>query len=115
MFCLICFDFLEKLSDIFCFISDCSNFRMEFLRSYVKLIGYIWVEEVICVKVNFRNVFLLRIFFFVLDEVRLKIEKLFDIVYMIVKFEFFFIIFLSLCVLEKKKKIWSLFRKYVLN
>lgn len=104
MFCSTCLDFPEKSSDTSCFISDCSNFRMESLRSNAKSTGHIRAEEAIRVKANPRNAPLPRALLLVSDEVRLKIEKLFDIAYMIAKLELPFTTFPSLCALEKKQK-----------
>ena len=82
MFCSTCLDFPEKSSDASSFISGCSNyFRMESLRSHAKSTGHIRVEEAIRVKANPRNTPLPRALLLVSDEVRLKIEKLFDIAY----------------------------------
>lgn len=38
-------------------------------------------------------------------------EKFFDVVYMVVKFEFLFIVYFSLCFFEKK--IWGVVREYL--
>ena len=66
---------------------------MTSLRSHAKSIGR--------VKANPRNAPLPRALLLVSDEVRLKIEKLFDIAYMIAKLELPFTFFPSLSVLEK--------------
>lgn len=89
---------------------------MESLRSHAKSTGHIRAEEAIRVKANPRNAPLPRTLLLVSDEVRLKIEKPFDIAYMIAKLELPFTTFPSLCALEKKtKKTRSLFRKHVPN
>lgn len=88
---------------------------MESLRSNAKSTGHIRAEEAIRVKANPRNAPLPRALLLVSDEVRLKIEKLFDIAYMIAKLELPFTTFPSLCALEKNKKTRSLFRKHVPN
>ena len=85
MFCSTCLDFPEKSSDASSFTSSCSNFRMESLRSHAKSTRHIRAEEAISVKANPRNAPLPRALLLVSDEVRLKIEKLFDIAYMITK------------------------------
>ena len=87
MFCSTCLDFPEKSSDASSFTSSCSNFRMESLRSHAKSTRHIRAEEAISVKANPRNAPLPRALLLVSDEVRLKIEKLFDIAYMITKLE----------------------------
>ena len=53
----------------------------------MKSTGHIQAEEIIRVKANPRNAPLPRALLLVSDEVRLKIEKLFDIGYMITKLE----------------------------
>ena len=75
---------------------------MESLRSHAKSTGHIQAEEAIGVKANPRNAPLPRALLLVSDEVRLKIEKLFDIAYMIAKLEPPFTTFPSLSALEKK-------------
>ena len=102
MFCSTCLDFPEKSSDAPSFTSGCSNFRMESLRSHAKSTGHIRAEQAIRVKANPRNAPLPRALLLVSDEVRPKIEKLFDIAYMIAKIELPFTTFPSPCALEKK-------------
>lgn len=102
MFCSTCLDFPEKSSDTSSFVSGCSNFRMESLRSHVKSTGHIRAEEAIRVKANARNTPLPGALLLVSEEVRLKVEKLFDIAYMIARLELPFTTFPRLCALEKK-------------
>ena len=101
MFCTTCLDFPEKSSDASSFKSGCNNFRMESSRSHEKSTGHNRAEEAIRVKANPRNAPLPKALLFLSDEVRLKIEKLFDIAYMIAKLELPFTTFPSLCALEK--------------
>jgi len=107
MFCSTCRNFPEKSSHASSFVSGCRNFRLESLRSHAKSTGHIQAEEAIrvkSVKANPRNAPLPRALRLVSEEVRLKIEKLFDIAYMIAKLELTFTTFPSLCALEKNMK-----------
>ena len=54
-----------------------------------------------------------RALLLVSEEVRQKMEKLFDVAYMVAKLELSFTIYPSLCSLEKK--IWSVVGKHLPN
>ena len=103
MFCLVCQECPQKSNDSSSFVSTgCSNFKLESLKSHARSTGHIQAQEAIRAKERPLEAPLPRAFLLVDEEVRQKMEKLFDVAYMVAKLELPFTVYPSLCSLEKK-------------
>lgn len=103
MFCLVCQECPQKSNDSSSFVSTgCSNFKLESLKSHARSTGHIQAQEAIRAKERPLEAPLPRAFLLVDEEVRQKMEKLFDVAYMVGKLELPFTVYPSLCSLEKK-------------
>ena len=80
MFCLVCQECPQKSNDSSSFVSTgCSNFS---LKSHARSTGHIQAQEAIRAKERPLEAPLPRAFLLVDEEVRQKMEKLFDVAYM---------------------------------
>ena len=113
MFCQTCRECPQKSNDSSSFVSGCSNFKIESLKSHARSTGHIQAEEAIRAKERPMEAPLPIALLLVSEEVRQKMEKLFDVAYMVAKLELSFTIYPGLCSLEKK--IWSVVGKHLPN
>lgn len=74
----------------------CSNFKLESLKSHARSTGHIQAQEAIRAKERPLEAPLPRAFLLVDEEVRQKMEKLFDVAYMVAKLELPFTVYPSL-------------------
>ena len=93
---------LWVLTIIHVLTTGCSNFKLESLKSHARSTGHIQAQEAIRAKERPLEAPLPRAFLLVDEEVRQKMEKLFDVAYMVAKIELPFTVYPSLCSLEKK-------------
>lgn len=83
MFCLVCQECPQKSNDSSSFVSTgCYNFKLESLKSHARSTGHIQAQEAIRAKERPLEAPLPRAFLLVDEEVRQKMEKLFDVAYM---------------------------------
>ena len=101
MFCRTCQE-SQQSNDLSNFVRGCSNFRIESLRSHAKCTGHVQAEKAIRAKERPMEAPLPRALLIVSEEVRQKMEKLFDVAYMIAKLELPFTTYPSLWTVEKK-------------
>ena len=91
MFCRTCQESQQSLTnDSSNFVSGCSNFRIESLRSHAKSTGHVQAEKAIRAKERPMEAPLPRVLLTVSEEGRQKMEKLFDVAYMIAKLNYDF-------------------------
>ena len=101
MFCRT-FQESQQSNDSSNFVSGCSNCRIESLRSHAKSTGHVQAEQAIRAKERPMEAPLPRALLIVSEELTKKMEKLFDLAYMIAKLELPFTTYPSPCTLEKK-------------
>lgn len=110
MFCHTCQECSKNENDSSSFVSGCSNFIIESLKSRARSTGHIQAQKAIFAKERPTEAPLPRAVLLVTEEV-----KLFDVAYKVVKLELSFTVYPSLCSLEKNHGVLSVVKEYLIH
>lgn len=106
MYCGTCLDSInsaERLANpTSAFVTGTENFRLDSIKSHESSIPHVQATKASVFRLNPQQAPLPRALGAVSEEVRLKMEKLFDIAYFVAKLELPFTVFESIASLEAK-------------